>query len=357
MQREVERLREREPELDIDDPLYKWGIERAKQREQGKVLIRGEEVPWQQSRHGYGKQYMNHMNWHEMSAPGWKISVTNQQVIKRGKHTHKGGGRLLYVLEGRGYTVNNDVRLDWQKGDLEILPITPFENSHEHVNLDPGRPCGMFVIGYWPFMEVVAYETRQETDSPDWKGPGNDEVYRPKDFVPQEAYVRGYDVAVPDRPATLLDSLYRLRNQQRERIAKARWIVREQDQLLECNRMGYYRWYVHPDFDDVVMRHILFWVHEIPPGSRSGKQKHQGGRIHFVVQGEGYSIVDGKRYDWVPGDLLMLPIKSGGCTCQHFNSGSQTARLACAEPNWSGILGVDMAAGLEQLENSPDYAG
>jgi hypothetical protein len=29
--------------------------------------------------------------------------------------------------------------------------------------------------------------------------------------------------------------------------------------------------------------------------------------------------------------------------------------MAVAEPNWYDILGVDMACGLEQIENSPDY--
>ncbi|MBI2917830.1 MAG: cupin domain-containing protein [Chloroflexi bacterium] len=355
MQRELERLKEKGPELDIYDLNYKWMMDRTKERSAGKVLIKGEEVPWKQSRHGYGKQYMNGMNWHEMSVPGWMISVTNQRVLQRGMHTHKGGGRMLYVLDGRGYTVNNDVRLDWERGDLEILPVTPFENKHGHYNLDPGHDCGMFVIGYWPFMGIVAYETRQLTDSPDWKGPRNDEVYRPDDFVPEAAALKGYEVKLGRKPADLLDDLFLRRNRWRQQIANARWVVKETQQPQETNRMGIYRWYVHPAFTDVVARHILFWTHEIPPGSRSGVQKHQGGRLNYVVQGRGHSLLDDKRYDWEPGDLLMLPIKTGGVLVQHFNDGDETVRLAVCEPNWYDILGVDMAAGFEQIEDCPEY--
>jgi len=38
-----------------------------------------------------------------------------------------------------------------------------------------------------------------------------------------------------------------------------------EDQPLEVNRMGAYRWYIHPSFDDVVYKAILFWTQEIPP--------------------------------------------------------------------------------------------
>jgi len=358
MERELERLKEREPQADIYDRGLKWMMERTRLRNQGKILIKDSEVPWVQSRHGYGKQYVTGLTWDQVSAPGWLISRTSQQTIRRGKHTHRGGGRLLYVLEGRGCTINNDVRLDWEAGDLEILPVTPFENVHEHHNLEPGKPCGMLVLGYWPFMEVVAYETRQMTDSPDWKGQRNEEIYRPEDFVPPNAGVRGYDIQVDSPPATLLDDLFLRRNQWREMISRARWVIKGKDQPVEVNRMGIYRWYVHPSFTDVVGRHILFWTQEIPPGSRSGVQKHQGGRIHFVIEGRGYSILDGQRYDWEPGDLLMLPIKSGGVIVQHFNADPERpARLACAEPNFYDILGVDMACGFEQLEDCPEFRG
>ena len=38
-----------------------------------------------------------------------------------------------------------------------------------------------------------------------------------------------------------------------------------EDQPLEVNRMGAYRWYIPPSFDDVVYKAILFWTQEIPP--------------------------------------------------------------------------------------------
>ncbi|MBF8264568.1 MAG: cupin [Dehalococcoidia bacterium] len=356
MEKQIERLREPEPEPDNYDQVLKWTIEQTRRRNEGKVLIKGSDVAWVHSRNSYGKRYITPFDWGNVSAPGWIIAITNQQIIRRGKHTHKGGGRLLYALEGKGRTINNGINLDWEEGDLELLAVTRTENVHQHFNLEPGKPCGMLVLMFWPFMEATANETRQITDSPDWKGERTEELYRPDDFVPQSAHLNGYEIDVDSSPQTLLDDLFLQRNRWRQMMDKARWIVKAKDQTLETNRMGIYRWFVHPSFTDLACRQILFWTHDIPPGSRSGTQKHQGGRIHFVVEGRGYSLIDGKRYDWERHDLFMLPIKAGGVVVQHWNADPEKpAKLAVAEPNWYDILGPDMACGFEQLDDCPEY--
>ncbi len=356
MERHLERTKETEPVLTHYDAIVRWRMEKTKQRKQGKVLIKASDVPWEENRQSLGKFYTSIHNWNEVGAPGWIIirsRITKNYRI--GKHSHRGGGRLLYVLEGKGYTVNNGIRMDWDKGDLETLPVVVGENEHEHF-ADPSMPQGFFVLGYWPFMEPIAYETRQIKESPDFKGATDKELFRPDDFVTDNAKLKGYDIQIKGKPKTLLDSLFLKRDQWRKRLVERRWVIREAEQPVEVNRMGIYRWYIHPDFTDIAVRHILFWIQEIPPGSRSGKQKHQGNRVHFVIEGKGYSVVDGVKYDWGPEDMIILPINAGGCVVQHFNADpSKPAKLAVAEPNWYDIMGVDLAAGFEQLEDAPEY--
>ncbi len=356
MEKVKERSREAEPRLDGYDSSLLYKIELSRKRREGKVLLRAQDIPWELGRQGYGRTYCNFLNWDQLATPGWNINRTQQQTFGRGKHTHRGGGRVLYCLEGKGRTINNGINLDWEKGDVELLPVTRTENSHEHFNLDPGKPCGMLVLMFTPFMDATANETRQEKDAPDWKGVREQKLYRPEDFVPDQALLEGYPLDFDGPPETLLDDLYLRRNRWREYMSKARWIIKEKDQRTETNRMGLYRWFIHPSFDDVAFKAILFWTHEIPPGSCSGKQKLQGGRIHFVIEGHGHSIVNGIRYDWGPEDLIMTPVIAGGVVVQHFNSDpGQPAKLACAEPNWYEILGMDMAAGFEQLEDCPEW--
>ncbi|MBI4333075.1 MAG: hypothetical protein HY673_17560 [Chloroflexi bacterium] len=356
MERVTERSREAEPGLDRYDANMLFKIEMSRQRAEGKVLLRAQDIPMQLSRHSYSRNYCNSTSWHELAAPGWTINRGNRQNFPGGKHTHRGGGRLIYCLEGKGRTINNDVNLDWEKGDVELLPVTRTENSHQHFNLDTGKPCGLLVFMFWPFMEATANETRQVTDAPDWKGDRREDLYRPRDFVPEQALLEGASISFKGPPTNLLDDLFLRRNQWREYMSKARWIIKEKDQSVETNRMGIYRWYIHPSFDDVAMKSVLFWTHEIPPGSCSGKQKFQGGRVHFVIEGHGYSMINGVRYNWGPEDLVLSPIIAGGVVVQHFNSNTaHPARLACAEPNWYDILGLDMASGFEQLEECPEW--
>ena len=154
----------------------------------------------------------------------------------------------------------------------------------------------------------------------------------------------------------LLEALFVRRDKQRKSLAESAKVVVGDELSVENNRMGLFRWYLHPEKPDMAIRTILFWAQEIPPGGRSGKQKHQGGRIHYVQEGRGYTEIDGVKYEWEKGDLILLPIRPSGVVFQHFNTDLQNkARLVCTEPNWFDALGVDLGSGFEQLENSPDY--
>ena len=96
-------------------------------------------------------------------------------------------------------------------------------------------------------------------------------------------------------------------------------------------------------------------LQEIPAGSHTGKQKIQGGVVHYVIKGKGYTIMDGVRHDWEAEDLINLPINPEGVTYQHFNlDPEEPALLLSVHNNFDESLGVDMGAGLEQIEDAPD---
>lgn len=164
--------------------------------------------------------------------------------------------------------------------------------------------------------------------------------------------------ATQSKSTNLLQELFKRRDAERERMKKTIKVVKGKNLLPETNAMGIYKWYLHPDIETAAIRTILFWTQEIPPGSHSGKQKHQGGRVHYVKEGKGYTVVDGVKHEWEKGDLILIPIKPNGVVFQHFNTDTKnSAILVSAEPNWYDALGVDMGSGFEQLENAPEYKG
>lgn len=163
------------------------------------------------------------------------------------------------------------------------------------------------------------------------------------------------DSSTGQRESTRYEGLIRLRDQERRRIAGSSVCVRGADLPWEINPQGTMKWYMHPEIDSTAHKFLIFYAQEIPPGGRSGKQRCQGGVVFVVVEGAGYSLLDGERYDWKPGDLLQLPIRPEGVTFQHFNaSDKEPALLIAAEPNLAATTGVDRACGFEQLEEAPE---
>src|SRR3990172_288471 len=105
--------------------------------------------------------------------------------------------------------------------------------------------------------------------------------------------------------ADLLDNLFERRDRERELKAKSIAVVKGKQLPWETNRQGKMRWYLHPAIDSTAIRSLLVFIQEIPAGSRSGKEKHQGGRVHYILEGKGYTIIDDKKYEWEAGDAQI----------------------------------------------------
>ncbi len=152
------------------------------------------------------------------------------------------------------------------------------------------------------------------------------------------------------------EELLILRDQQRDRMRNGIQVIKEKDLPLETSRQGRMRWYLHPSIKDTVLSTLVFFQQEIPPGSRSGRIKFQGGQVIMVTEGRGYTLVDGVKHEWEEGDVINLPLRARGIVVQHFNPDPEkVARFVAAEPNWFECLFVDRGSGFEQLEEAPEY--
>ena len=43
------------------------------------------------------------------------------------------------------------------------------------------------------------------------------------------------------------------------------------------------------------------------PGEHTRAHRHTGSAVYHVVKGTGMTIIDGQRFDWQPGDIVVLP--------------------------------------------------
>lgn len=74
--------------------------------------------------------------------------------------------------------------------------------------------------------------------------------------------------------------------------------------------------YIDPTTGSPVFKTITFFVQMLRPGERTKPLKQTASLLVAPFEGNGHSIVDGKRIDWRQFDTLAVP---GGSWCEHVN--------------------------------------
>src|SRR5256885_4249721 len=75
------------------------------------------------------------------------------------------------------------------------------------------------------------------------------------------------------------------------------------------------RHYVEPK--DGITQTFHIHLEEYGPGARSQKHGHVNEAAFYILDGMGYEIHDGVRYDWKAGDIAIV---HNNCVHQHFNA-------------------------------------
>ena len=106
---------------------------------------------------------------------------------------------------------------------------------------------------------------------------------------------------------SLKDELKRLRDM--PRVRKAR------DIKFRDGPQTYSRHYVEPK--DGITQTFHLHLEEYSAGGRSQKHGHVNEAAFYILDGEGYEVHDGVRYDWKAGDIAIV---HNNCVHQHFNA-------------------------------------
>lgn len=155
----------------------------------------------------------------------------------------------------------------------------------------------------------------------------------------------------------LFHELLELRDRQRQAGVNALQVIEGEKIPIELSEWGRIQWYVHPAMTDVASRAILFWVMHIPPKSRTGLLRCQGGYIFQIWRGSaGHTVLDGERHDWGLDCVINIPLRPGGVTFQHVNDGDDEVLMLGSCLNLVDPLTVDAGSGFEILEPCPEWA-
>jgi hypothetical protein len=167
---EIERTRERERPPLKDNPyeiIMRQRRELAERNLTGPVVIDCTKREWFQTRQGKLKYFLEPLSHKDTPLQHWRVFIHDIRT-RSGKHRHQ-GGLVIYVLEGKGYSVVAGERWDWEKGDLVLLPMKPEEVEHQHFNADPTKPALWAAFIHIPIQEYLASDLQQTEASPDFK--------------------------------------------------------------------------------------------------------------------------------------------------------------------------------------------
>lgn len=171
VQREAQREREAAP-AGIEGP-YAWMQREREGLESGAILIKGKEKPHILNEQGYIKR-LSTPNMPNTASDNMLIFI-HRIAVHSGRHRHQ-GGYSLFVLEGKGYTVVDGVRHDWEEGDLILLPIKPGGVEHQHFNIDTRGASRWMALVSRPMVEILSRRVEQKEVHPDWKKQQGDKV-------------------------------------------------------------------------------------------------------------------------------------------------------------------------------------
>lgn len=124
---------------------------------------------------------------------------------------------------------------------------------------------------------------------------------------------------------------YDLKAQRQQRLEAQRVVSAEQRSWRDEKAVGHEdsspesraKWMLGPGHDPFVTQTVQVHFVEIQPNGANGGHGHQNEAAFYILQGRGYEVHDGRRYDWSAGDLVVVHNDSRH---QHFNaSGDETA--------------------------------
>ena len=82
--------------------------------------------------------------------------------------------------------------------------------------------------------------------------------------------------------------------------------------------------YTSPATGSAALRTIGCWIQLVRPGIQTQAHRQTSSAVYHVFAGQGFSVIDGQRFDWRQGDFFVVPPWTWH---EHANPGSDEAIL------------------------------
>jgi gentisate 1,2-dioxygenase len=209
-------------------------------------------------------------------------------------------GVVYYVIEGKGVTLSNNEKIDWNAGDVFV---TPGDCHQLHKAID--GPAVLWVVTNEPQLALENLQAPRRGNAP------TDVVHYPSDEINRQIELI-YDVGRGDE------------------IAGSALIFSSTKQESSRN----------------VLPTLTVAMNSLPPGVTQRPHRHNSVAVSLVIQGENcFSLIDGERKDWAPWATTITPPVS---VHSHHNEGHEQAKFLIIQDG--GIYYHTRAMGFEFID-------
>ena len=236
-----------------------------------------------------------------------------QAEIPAGWHTgtHVHGEEAIHIVAGTGFSVIDGARYDWMAGTTLHIP---YGAAHQHVNTGDGP--AVYVSAVTQDLDFAVKLGRlQQLDE---KGPGNDTLVARH---PSEGSQLGADGrrislhledAIDEKARRLSGHAHPKGEGKGAHRHAGIWILMGGSESPSDETNGFRA-------KAAAMTNIF----EEAPHSGSHRHAHTEAML-YVLEGNGYSEIDGQRYDWQAGDAVHVPPRM--TVHEHFNDSDARTR-------------------------------
>jgi quercetin dioxygenase-like cupin family protein len=228
---------------------------------------------------------------------------------RSGKHVH--GEEAIHIVAGTGFSVIDGARYDWKPGTTLHVP---YRAEHQHVNT--GDTLAVYVSALTPELDFAVKLGRLEQIEE--KGQGDGGLARRYPAQTSQFAADGRRIALhledalDEKARRLAGHAHPTKKDKGAHRHAGIWILMGGSESPSEETNGFRA-------RAAAMTNIF----EETPHSSSHKHAHTEAML-YVLEGRGYSIIDGKRYDWEEGDAVHVPPRM--TVHEHFNDSDARTR-------------------------------
>ncbi|RZI52375.1 cupin domain-containing protein [Aeribacillus pallidus] len=300
----------KEPVHDVEPYLWKWKTIRNYVMKAGEILEPGKDA----ERRVVYLQNPNLLK-HGLVGYGTHTLYAGIQLLLPGEFApshHHSQGAIRFIIEGSGaYTAVNGEKVYMERGDMILTPAWTW-HEHKHEGTEPMIWLDGLDVGLVKNLAASFFEPYENGFYPE-QPPEN---YSTEKFA-KGAFVPKGKKEKPGYPSPIIGYKWERAKYVLEQMSKS---PKENEDPYD----GYAIEYINPTTGGSADERIGSMMQRLLPNQHTKAHRHVHSAIYHVLEGKGYTVINGQKFEWERGDFFILPPWSWH---EHVNEGSEDAYL------------------------------